>query len=285
MRHDELTLQGGKLKAISVPVYAADGLAKPGQIYASPNTLTTVDSNGDAQHVDFNTPVLKLNGRLTGAYPQLVQPTTPPPASVWNSAAGLTESTDVSPLIQTSGARSLYSDGTSNALWSTNAALLNNLKFGSGDFTIRIVLRPEDTGSSFRILEINGGNRIAWSDCLLWHSPGASPGKFLFQSTLSGTAADVSVPFGTLRYGIHTLLEIVRKGNTWYFFQDGKLEASVVKAGSIPVRNIGLAISMMFSDTFGTGTVSNRMKGYISGLEIYKGLGMFTQDHSPEYHH
>lgn len=230
---------------------------------------------------------LHLDGTVPSGLPHNTIAALPSDATIWTGAANITASTDKpytsNPYGLLSDLRSISFNGSSNNLYSTNASLIDALKFGSSNFTIRAWLKPTGSPASARLLEFNGGSGIAWSDWLIWCNSAGT--KFLFQATTSGAGFEVggggaSDEWGTIVSGVWTFVEVCRIGNFWYCFQDGVLLKTFNVSGTIPNRNIGFTMGQLFNTTFGTGTITNRYNGLMTGVEVYNGFGMWSATHA-----
>ena len=163
---------------------------------------------------------------------------------------------------------SLYFDGTGDYLTYANSS---DWEFGSGDFTVKLWCRPASAQVDTLIHRGTATGYTAWS--MAWNG---TTGKFGVDGSITGASYAWAIN-STSTYSVNTwhLIEFVRSGTSIYLFVDGALEGSAT----------GVSGSLMAeSGTMKIGTDRDNVyqyTGYMSEIEIYKGVAQHTSAYTP----
>ncbi len=287
MKADSLTYAGGGLANLAVGIATGNEPSGPlnqlrlnnaGFLLLRNSSGTLIPHeyvNGPVVDPGLNSKSLRVPGRFRASGgPITSQQGVESSSALWNGTTGITEATDMPYTKITAGwvdsFRSIRFNGTSNNLYSSNAAVKSAITFGSAPFTISLWVKADQVTNSFRILECDGGQNIAYSSWLLWRN--AARAGWTFEVSFNNTQFNISTNFGVATAGVWTLITIVRDTeNNWNFFQNGIFQTKTTIAGSIYNGNLGLAIGHMFIGTWGGTNISARMTGNIADIQIYKG--------------
>lgn len=159
---------------------------------------------------------------------------------------------------------SAYFDGSGDYLTLANSS---DFDFGSGDFTVRLFCRVNNLSSvQYLIHRGDSTGYCAWEVY-------ANSGKIGAAGSITGTSyAWIIVPTNSLSNDTWYHVELVRSGTDVYLFIDGTLAASASSiSGSLMSHSTTVKIG---SDRSG----DYQFAGYLSEIEIYKGLALHTSD-------
>jgi hypothetical protein len=173
---------------------------------------------------------------------------------------------------------SVFFDGTGdNLLISYNSAL-----HLSGDFTIECWVYPTAAGGM--IVNFAGGLNIANASYeLVWDGVNVN-----FAASSTNSSYDIGSETGaTGRIGAPTLnqwshVAVTRSGNVYRGFLNGvQGYTQTLSLTPYDPNARGLAIGSNYSNTWGSGTPSSVVTGYLSNLRILKGTALYTANFTP----
>lgn len=167
---------------------------------------------------------------------------------------------------------SLLFDGSNDYCSTPDSA---DWDMGTGDFTIRFLCRPTSSGSDREILaQRKSGESHFW---IVRHT--AAGNLRVFATT--GTVVTDVTSTATLANNAWQLVEIVRTGGSVKTSIGGTFGTSVTTdgAGSWPSTSTSLLYIGVGDDTLSAG---NFFAGYLSEIEIYKGVALHTANFTPE---
>jgi hypothetical protein len=172
-----------------------------------------------------------------------------------------------------------YFDGTGdNLLLSYNSAF-----HLSGDFTIEMWVYPTNVSTSM-LLNFAGGLNIAYASYeIVWDGTYVN-----FAASSTNASYNIGSETGTTgRIGSPNLnkwnhIAVTRSGNVYRGFLNGVQGYTQTLALTPYNPNArGLAIGGNYATTWGSGTPTTVLNGYISDLRIVKGTAVYTSDFTP----
>lgn len=147
--------------------------------------------------------------------------------------------------------------------------------FGSGDFTIRFLCRPTSTSVE---QEIIAQRKTADSDNF-WFVRRTSAEKIRVYAKAGGSIITDVLSTGTLTVDSWQLVEIVRTSGSVKISIAGTFGTAVTTDGSGSWPNVAHVVYVgVGDDTFSAGNFYN---GYLSEIEIYKGVALHTSNFTP----
>lgn len=176
------------------------------------------------------------------------------------------------------GAASLKFDGMGDAILYPHTADLHL----SGDFTIEFFIYLLSAGGM--ILSKGGGSGIAWSSYEL-----AFDGPYVnFAGSSSNSGYDIGSETGaTGRIGAPPTnawshIAVTRSGNVYRGFLAGLLGyTQTIALSPYDTSPRGLCVGANFAGTWGIGTPSNSINGFIDEFRITKGVARYTSNFTP----
>jgi hypothetical protein len=149
--------------------------------------------------------------------------------------------------------------------------------FGSGAFTVDFWIRWNSLPAPNTWMEIysqtvDDNNRIHLT--LNLNAQGTTQ-TLLFESSSGGSTVCTFGYNPTFAAGTWYHIAIVRSGNTWYIFENGKLKATTTNSGTLP----DLAASL-FIGRYRTGDARD-FNGWLDEFRISKGVARWTSNFTP----
>jgi hypothetical protein len=186
---------------------------------------------------------------------------------VWTAINGATISSAQAKI----GSSALYLNGTNQYLSTPNST---DFDFGSGDFTIDWWEYRETLSGNNRPVFVRDGSNTSYQAYLI--GDGDYHGTDISCSFSSGTSSwnIGALSLGTAILNAWTHYAVVRKGTTFYGFQNGVLKHTLTSAASLAASNGNPAIGKYASG-------QNQFSGYIDEFRVSKGIARWTSDFSP----
>lgn len=172
-----------------------------------------------------------------------------------------------------------YLDGAGDYLSIPSAS--GDFTFGSGNFTIRkrIWLVVNNT---LQILFDMRGTTNDYACAMLFFV--SATGKLVFQASTNNAGA-AGGSWAVNIAGTTTIstsawhdVDVSRSGSTWKIFLDGVQEGSATSSITIGTPGTNVFIG---TGANGAGTLGYYLNGYVSEIEIYKGVALHTADFTP----
>ncbi len=161
-----------------------------------------------------------------------------------------------------------YLDGAGDYLQLSNTS---DFDFGSGDFLVRMWVRPSSSSLTGLHTLIQRGQFTGYSPWALY----ISSGKFATEGSVTGSSyAWAFSGTTTLVADTWYLVEIFRNGTTVGLRVNGTTENSATVSGSLMVSTASPRIGTDAGSTY-------YFAGYISEVEIYKGTCVNTSNYTP----
>jgi len=176
------------------------------------------------------------------------------------------------------GSGSMYFDGSGdNCLLPYSPGL-----HLSGDFTIECWIYPLAYGGM--ILNMGGGSGIAWASYELVNQTDGV--NFAASSANSGydigSETGSTGRIGTIPLNAWSHLAVTRSGNVYRGFVNG-VQGYTQTLALTPYNTLtrGLAVGSNYTTTWGTGTPTSTINGYLDDLRITKGIARYTANFTP----
>ncbi len=174
-----------------------------------------------------------------------------------------------------------YFDGTGDYLSIPDSA---DWAFGSGDFTLRAHIRLAGyaTNNAGEYQSSIVSQDISTSRSFLFNVAGTSSSfTTLHFAGLSDNSTGYTIVSGSYSFALNTwyLVEVCRVGNYVYLFVDGVLLNTGGTAFSRTLQDSSTTLKVGAQEY--DATYKYYLNGYISEVEIYKGVGLHTASYTP----
>jgi hypothetical protein len=253
-------------------VYSFTIVAIDAEAQDSPRTFSVTISTGDL-YINYVTALLSGDNLTANANTFLTDAST---NNFTATPVNDTKPNRFSPF--TPGYYSNFFDGSGdNLLTPYNAAL--NL---TGDFTIECWFWATAYGGM--ILNMGGGSGIAWASYELVNNTDGI--NFAGSSANSGydigSESGATGRIGTILLNTWNHLAVTRSGNVYRGFVNG-VQGYTQTLALTPYNTStrGLSIGGNYTNTWGSGTPTSNVSGYISNLRIVKGTPIYTANFTP----
>ena len=228
---------------------------------------------------------MRLDGRVLQG-PVQTMPSLPNGSALWQSYSGIAESEDI-PFDRpdTAEGRSLrsFEFGASHQVYTTNTSVINALRFGSSNFTIRFWLKysKSPAGTYHRLLSFNGLEQVQASEWNILSTDGSNL-LFSFLQT-SGVAVDIAFGSTADAVGKWALYEVNRRGEMFYFYCNGQLIRTDVNSSPVKAQpDRGFYLGSFWRSAIGSPGVQQHQVPAgtkMTQVEVYKGVSRWNSGH------
>jgi hypothetical protein len=152
---------------------------------------------------------------------------------------------------------------------------------GGADFTIQAWINLSTSGM---LVNHGGGTSIGFASYEIFANVG---GQMWFAGSTANSSYDIGGEsdgaggFGSLTANTWTHIAVTRKGDKFRGFVNGVLGNTWTSTGSLYNPPRGLAIGSNYATTWGTGTPTSAIVGYVNDLQIIKGDCLYTANFTP----
>lgn len=178
------------------------------------------------------------------------------------------------------GGSSIAYDGTGDCVlypYSTDTWL-------TGDFTIEMWVYPSTITTAF-LMNHGGGTGIGFAsvELLMWNT-----GKVNFAGSSANSSYDIGSEsgatgeIGTVTASVQNHIAVTRAGNVYRGFVNG-VQGYTQTLALTPFNTVnrGMAFGANFATTWGSGTPTNSLNGYLDDIRITKGAARYIANFAP----